>query len=234
MEGQVRVWDDLEGRALRRQVVKIVEDANQSGRACLHTKDFRSIRLCISVDGNSRMTRSGKSEDAGSADELITKQGHQEIDHGWERNDIDRIRRIRPLNVNMAALILAVVGRSGRQPVQLEFDLFYLLGREQVGNHQIAFNLQVFYPLGGRKGGPVSSCALFDCSVGVTFLAPSFSWTRFCKYELELKMTVLRGSRRHSGGHAILYLFLFSGRLNQLNHLSTLINRPTASFASLL
>jgi hypothetical protein len=57
-------------------------------------------------------------------------RGRQEIIM-VKRNEINCIRRIRPLNIGMAALILAIVGRSGGQPVHL--NLIFLPAQMRAG-----------------------------------------------------------------------------------------------------
>ena len=143
VQRQVRARDHLQRRALRRQVIEVVQHPHQAWRAGLHAEDRRSVWLRVGVDRDPRMPRPRQRIDARRADQPVAEQPLEERDQRRMGDQRDTVRRIRPVHVLARPLVLAVIHADGGQPGKLRLDRRDLRRVEQVGHDDIAFDLEM-------------------------------------------------------------------------------------------
>ena len=155
VHGQVRARHHLERRALRSQVVQVVEHAHQHRGAGQAAEDPRAVRLRVGVDGDAGVA--GLAELVGDGDEqhLVPEQPLQERDRGRQRDRLERGRQIVAEQVVRRLLVRGVVGGGERHLGHLRADDADLLRREEIGQDQVPLQLQVADALAGGQGAPV-------------------------------------------------------------------------------
>jgi len=163
VQRQVGARDDPEGRDLGREVVEVIENADEDWAALLETEDLVPVGLAIRMQTYTRVAGLGDDVDAGHDDDVVTEELAQEVDGPGVTGELGQ-GSAEAVEVVSEALALAVVRCRGLERGRLGFQIFDLFLREQVRDDQVALELE--HP-GLLADGEFRPVAILDTRVGL-------------------------------------------------------------------
>ena len=142
-------------RHLGRQVIEVVEHADGEGTTAVVPENLRAVGLPVRVQTDTGRARLGAVVPVAEKDDLVAEDLAQKINGRRMGDEIGHSPPFK-LDLGLAALVRTVVARRGLPDFSLGLEAGDVLGAEQVGNDQIAFELDVADALAQREGGPVA------------------------------------------------------------------------------